>query len=58
MLRAAKSLAGDPAAELPALGGAGDFRAIRGAEKILADGEDWRVLGTDADPTVAEARDR
>ena len=35
--------------------GAGDFRAIRGAEKILADGEDWRVLGTDEDPIVREA---
>ena len=34
------------------------FRAIRGAEKILADGEDWRVLGTDADPTVQEALGR
>jgi phthalate 4,5-dioxygenase len=57
LLRAAKALADDPAASLPALGGpgAGDFRAIRGAEKILADGEDWRLLGTDADPTVAEA---
>ena len=33
----------------------GDFRAIRGAEKILADGEDWRVLGTDEDPIVQEA---
>ena len=36
------------------LGGSGDFQAIRGAEKVLADGEDWRVLGTDADPTVRE----
>jgi hypothetical protein len=41
--------------EPPVLAGAGDFRAIRGAEKILADGEDWRVLGTDEDPTVREA---
>jgi hypothetical protein len=41
------------------LGGAGDFRAIRGAEKILGDGdgEDWRLLGTDADPVVQEALD-
>jgi hypothetical protein len=57
LLRAAKALAaagGDAAAAgLPALGG--DFQAIRGAEKILADGEDWRVLGTDADPAVQEA---
>jgi phthalate 4,5-dioxygenase len=33
----------------------GDFRAIRGAEKILEPDEDWRVLGTDADPVVQEA---
>ena len=39
----------------PALAGAGDFRAIRGAEKILEAGEDWRVLGTDDDPIVQEA---
>jgi phenylpropionate dioxygenase-like ring-hydroxylating dioxygenase large terminal subunit len=62
LLRAAKALAaadGDAEkAGLPALGGSGDFQAIRGAEKILADGEDWRVLGTDADPTVQEALDR
>jgi phthalate 4,5-dioxygenase oxygenase subunit len=57
LLRAAKALADDPAAGLPALGGAGDFHAIRGAEKILGDGEDWRVLGTDADPIVQEALD-
>jgi phthalate 4,5-dioxygenase len=59
LIRAAKALAttdGDAAAAgLPALGGSGDFQAIRGAEKVLADGEDWRVLGTDADPAVQEA---
>jgi phthalate 4,5-dioxygenase len=43
---------GEPA---PALAGAGDFRTIRGAEKILEAGEDWRVLGTDDDPIVQEA---
>jgi hypothetical protein len=31
-----------------------DFRSIRGAEKILEPGEDWRLLGTD-DPVVQEA---
>jgi len=46
------------AAGLPALGGNGDFRAIRGAEKVLADGEDWRLLGTDDDPAVLEALGR
>jgi phthalate 4,5-dioxygenase len=33
----------------------GDFRSIRAAEKILEPGEDWRILGTDDDPTVQEA---
>ncbi len=33
----------------------GDFRAVRGAEKILEPGEDWRILGTNADPVVREA---
>jgi len=53
LLRAAKGLAnGEPP---PALGGSGDFRSIRGAEKILAEGEDWRLLGTNEDPIVREA---
>jgi phthalate 4,5-dioxygenase len=55
LLRAAKALAGGE--QPPALGGAGDFRSIRGAEKILAEGEDWRTLGTDDDPIVREALD-
>jgi phthalate 4,5-dioxygenase len=54
LLRVAKGLA-ERGEQPPALGGTGDFRAIRGAEKILADGEDWRVLGTDDDPVVQEA---
>jgi len=53
LLRAAKALA--EGQEPPALAGTGDFRSIRGAEKILADGEDWRGLGTNDDPIVAEA---
>jgi nitrite reductase/ring-hydroxylating ferredoxin subunit len=36
----------------PALAGDGDFRGIRGAEKILEENEDWRILGTDDDPVV------
>jgi phthalate 4,5-dioxygenase oxygenase subunit len=51
LLSAAKGLAAGQ--EPPALHG--DFRSIRGAEKILEPGEDWRVLGTDADPVVAES---
>ena len=39
----------------PALAGTGDFRTIRAAEKILDQDEDWRALGTDADPLVQEA---
>jgi len=62
LLRAAKGLAasgGDASsAALPALGGTGDFQAIRGAEKVLDAAEDWRVLGTDADPVVQEALGR
>jgi nitrite reductase/ring-hydroxylating ferredoxin subunit len=54
LLRAAKALAVDGTPP-PALGGTGDFTTIRSAEKILADGEDWRLLGTDADPVVREA---
>jgi phthalate 4,5-dioxygenase len=44
-------VAGSPA---PSLAGQGDFRSVRGAEKVLADEEDWRILGTDQDPTVQE----
>jgi phthalate 4,5-dioxygenase len=51
LLSAAKGLA--EGKEPPAV--TGDFRAIRGAEKILEPDEDWRVLGTDADPVVQEA---
>jgi phthalate 4,5-dioxygenase oxygenase subunit len=32
-----------------------DYRSIYGAEKILEPGEDWRLLGTEADPVVQEA---
>jgi phthalate 4,5-dioxygenase len=51
LLSAAKGLA--EGKEPPAV--TGDFRAIRGAEKILEPDEDWRLLGTDADPVVQEA---
>jgi hypothetical protein len=53
LLRAAKALVNGE--EPPALAGSGDFRSIRGAEKVLAEGEDWRVLGTNDDPIVQEA---
>jgi len=51
LLRGAKALA--EGQEPPALHG--DFRSIRGAEKVLAEGEDWRGLGTNDDPVVQEA---
>jgi phthalate 4,5-dioxygenase len=61
LIRSARALAADGSAP-PALAGPGnDFTVLRGADKILEDGEDWRYLGTDADPTVQEAgalRDR
>ena len=53
LLRAARDLA--EGKEPPALAGTGDFRTIRSAEKILEEGEDWRILGTDDDPVVQEA---
>jgi phthalate 4,5-dioxygenase len=49
MAAAKKVAAGEPA---PAVDGGLDYRSIRSAEKILAEGEDWRELGTDADPMV------
>jgi phenylpropionate dioxygenase-like ring-hydroxylating dioxygenase large terminal subunit len=51
LLSAARGLA--EGKEPPAL--TGDFTAIRGAEKILEPDEDWRLLGTGADPVVQEA---
>jgi phthalate 4,5-dioxygenase len=53
LLRVAKGLLRGAEGTPPAL--AGDFRSIRGAEKILEEGEDWRVLGTNDDPAVQEA---
>jgi nitrite reductase/ring-hydroxylating ferredoxin subunit len=50
LLAAAKSLS--EGKQPPALAGSGDFRGIRGAEKVLTSGEDWRILGTDDDPVV------
>lgn len=51
LLDAAKTVAegGHP----PAVGDL-DYRSIRSAEKILDEGEDWRVLGTDDDPLVQQ----
>jgi hypothetical protein len=48
LLKAAKDLANgiEPPAVDPSL----PYKEIRGAEKVLAPGEDWRTLGTPADP--------
>jgi phthalate 4,5-dioxygenase len=55
LLTSAKKLAADGAPP-PALAGPGaDFTRLRGADKILEEGEDWRYLGTDDDPVVQEA---
>jgi phthalate 4,5-dioxygenase oxygenase subunit len=52
LINAAKDLAKgiEPPATDPSL----SYRSIRSAEKVLEPGEDWRVLGTDADPMVIE----
>jgi hypothetical protein len=53
LISAAKGLA--EGNEPPAVGAGLDFTSIRGAEKILEPGEDWRDLGTSDDPVVREA---
>jgi phthalate 4,5-dioxygenase len=53
LLTAARDLADGK--EPPAVAGDLDYASIRGAEKILEPGEDWRPLGTNADPLVQEA---
>jgi phthalate 4,5-dioxygenase oxygenase subunit len=53
LISAAKDLADGK--EPPAVGAGLDFASIRGAEKILEPGEDWRNLGTSDDPVVREA---
>jgi hypothetical protein len=53
LISAAKGLASGE--EPPAVRDGLGYAAIRGAEKILEPDEDWRLLGTDADPVVKEA---
>ena len=53
LISAAKGLA--EGKEPPAVGAGLDYRSIHGAEKILEPGQDWRDLGTGADPVVREA---
>jgi phthalate 4,5-dioxygenase oxygenase subunit len=53
LIKAARDLANGT--EPPAVDGSQPFANIRSAEKILAPGEDWRLLGTEADPVVQAA---
>jgi len=53
LISAAKALA--EGKEPPAVAAGLDYGSIRGAEKILEPGEDWRGLGTSEDPVVREA---
>jgi hypothetical protein len=53
LINAAKDLA--LGKEPPAIAEHLDYREIRSAEKVLAPDEDWRLLGTGADPIVQEA---
>jgi hypothetical protein len=48
LLKAAKDLANG--IEPPAIDPDLPYKEIRGAEKVLAAGEDWRILGTRQDP--------
>ncbi|WP_433293540.1 Rieske 2Fe-2S domain-containing protein [Pseudonocardia sp. CA-142604] len=55
LIRSAKQLVADGTLP-PALAEPGnDFTKLRGADKILEDGEDWHYLGTEDDPVVREA---
>ena len=50
LIKAAKDLANGVAP--PAIDPAKSYNRIFGAEKVLAPGEDWRYLGTEADPIL------
>ena len=52
LIQAAKDL--EKGMEPAATGPSEAYRSVRSAEKILSPGEDWRYLGTDADPIVQE----
>jgi nitrite reductase/ring-hydroxylating ferredoxin subunit len=53
LIKAARDL--DKGIEPPALDASMPFADIRSAEKVLTPGEDWRLLGTEADPVLAQA---
>jgi hypothetical protein len=52
LIKAARDL--EAGIEPPALDASLPFDRIRSAEKVLAPGEDWRTLGTEADPLFAQ----
>ncbi len=52
LIQAARDL--ENGIEPKATGPSDAYRGVRSAEKILEAGEDWRYLGTDADPIVVE----
>ena len=52
LIKAAKDL--EAGIEPPALEASMPSDQIRSAEKVLAPGEDWRLLGTEADPLLAQ----
>jgi phthalate 4,5-dioxygenase len=54
LIKAAKDL--ENGIEPPAIDPSQPFQKIRSAEKILAPGEDWRHLGTESDPLLAEVQ--
>jgi phthalate 4,5-dioxygenase len=56
LIKAAKDL--EAGIEPPAVDPALPFERIRSAEKILEPGEDWRRLGTEADPLTARVEVR
>jgi predicted dienelactone hydrolase len=53
LIKAARDLAAG--IEPPAVDASLPFEQIRSAEKVLEPGEDWRRLGTEADPVLAQA---
>jgi phenylpropionate dioxygenase-like ring-hydroxylating dioxygenase large terminal subunit len=54
LIEAAKGLA--EGKEPPALDASLPYHEVRSGEKILAAGEDWRIVGSNQDPTLLEAQ--
>jgi hypothetical protein len=54
LIQAAKDL--EQGIEPPALDASLPYDRIRSGEKILAPGEDWRIVGSDEDPLLLKAQ--